>query len=462
MKIPLVWTDCGTVPNGLDADSRHISLAETIRCYSKVALWQMHSRGSLGTEEQQIREKLEACEMKMPENLFQAIEDVDLSSTLYLLQDQSLSGPQKTTAFIRASQNGWFMVVKALADRGARIEVKDEYNRTALSYASELGDINTVRILISNEADNSDLSDHMHNKRGPQHLAARQGHALIMADMARRWSSAFPDIFKEDCQNMTPLNWAITSGSSATVRAILQNIYWDRDGGFTKKPALHWAIREGKGDIVDVLLEFEHVDPNFSNDKTAGEPPLVWTVKLKNESIFEKILHSKRLDNADGTGVTGRSALWWAAALGLDSYVQKLIDSGKVYHPDAPDKEGNTPLSIAIQAGHLGVVRQILKAHPKTDISWRAIIIAAKNRFVPVVKELFPRQVRDKRMAEELLEYLDLKEVWHDIQDSDLWVEVTEEQKKETIEVIQQELKKLSEKDITFASGLQDISFSLL
>lgn len=469
-SIPLVWTDCGTVPEDLDPSSRRLSLADTVRCYDEAVLWHMCRKNSLSGREQQLQGELRGFveDREVSAGLFQAIQDADLGSTLYLVQREFLHEPRKTQALIRASQIGWPMVVKALVDRGAAVEEEDRDGRTALSYAAELGDINMVRMLIREGATLMNRGNHDYeDRRRPCHYAAKQGHATIVGDMARKWKGSGAMDWLDN-ERMTPLSWAITSGNAATVRALLGGgrLVADPNHYHTTKPALHWAIREGKDEIVDALLGFEDVDPNHNNSNAIDAPPLVCAVRLRKETIFDRLLSSERI-RADTPDGRGRSALWWAAALGLDPYVQKLLDSGKIHRPDITDKRGETPLSIAVQAGHLGVVRQLLKLQPAATVSLRAMIIAAANGHVAVLKEFLPTRVKSKEQAKKLLEGLKIRDVylaraWASILDTEFWL-----QRSDKLEIIQEASEEwkttgLGDGDIEYASRLQAEKFDLL
>ncbi|KAI8960444.1 hypothetical protein F5Y11DRAFT_329926 [Daldinia sp. FL1419] len=96
---------------------------------------------------------------------------------------------------------------------------------------------------------------------------------------------------------------------------------------------------------------------------TITAPPLIWAVGIGNKSIFKRILHKQRT-NADCYDEGGRSALWWAAALGLDSYIKELLESQKMRRLDEIvyiNLRLETSLSIAVRTGHQRIVAELLK-----------------------------------------------------------------------------------------------------
>lgn len=394
MSIPLVWVDFGgrTDPNNFQST---LSLAETIRCYATAALYhlQMEEGGYEFSNMKDWLQRDSGVEVKpkvKADNLVQAIEKSDLSATLYFLGREPLDEPSKTSAFINVCQLGWYMVVDVLVELGAGEEQED---KDRLFYASEVGDINMARLLIGKRDMRRQDNNKDHDFRCMVvREVAEQGHAIIFKDMIQTWKSR--SIFDDDQKGMTPLSLAIISGHHHIINLLLSNRLVNPNDYSTELPALHLAIAEGKQDMVELLLKFDQVDPNHHEGNIIGFPPLICAVRVQNESIFEKILNMQRT-YADYCGQMRRSALWWAAALGLDSYVQKLLSSGKV-DVDLRDDNGDTPLSIAVQAGHRRVVDLLLKI-PETTVNLKAVLIAGKKGYQDIVQKVRPRIVKSER-----------------------------------------------------------------
>lgn len=218
---------------------------------------------------------------------------------------------------------------------------------------------------------------------------------------------------------MTPLSWAITSGNAATVCELTRKGSSISPNSYdTQKPALHLAIQQDKKEIVDVLLKCEEVDPNFIYGRTIDSPPLIHALRLGKEAIFEKLLDFATVD-ADRPDMLGRTALWWAAALGLDTYVQKLFESGKVKDPHKVDINGYMALSIAVKGGYAAAVCQ-LRRIGGAEFATKSIIIAAKKGHIAVVEELLASKF-DREDAKSYLEANELGHIWERIEESKLW-----------------------------------------
>ncbi|RWA06544.1 hypothetical protein EKO27_g8554 [Xylaria grammica] len=288
-----------------------------------------------------------------------------------------------------------------------------------------------ARILLENGALLRPQGRYKYKRAGALHYAAKQGHPVIIRDILDKFGHGLMDdaVFDDEQRWTTSLSCGIKSGNPAAVEALIRGAHGSELNHYhTAEPVLHLAIAENQGAIVDVLLNNKAVDINFNHSETVDSPPLVCAVRLRNEPIFEKILNAAKVD-ADSPDAQSRTALWWAAALGLDSYVEKLLASRKLYHLDRHDNKGDTALSIAVRLGHLGVVRQLLRVHQASTIGLEPIIFAAKNGHTPVVEELLPYKVTDKKAAEQLLQRYGLQQVWLDIENSKAWEEVKDEEK---------------------------------
>jgi ankyrin repeat protein len=431
-KTPLIWDDGGIVPEGL-RDSRHqFNLADVIRCYGECALAYLDAKPSPDTEEQLFQSQLQKyCpKKKIAISITQAIQDGDLSSTLYLLHRKDITEPFKTQSLLSASRIGWIMVVKTLIDLGAAINQVDSEERSALSYVSELGDINVATTLIENGAILKEPFDF--DKRPlPTHYAAKQGHAEIMRLIIKKWSG-FSSIDRVDNKGMTPLSWAITSESSSIVQLLLEHRVCDPNHYHTEKAALHWAIRERKPEMVNVLLRDEHVRPNHADGNNIDRPPLVYALQQREEVIFYKLLESSRVE-ADTPDRNGRTALWWAAALGLSDYVKGLLQSGKVRFPDRTNKFSETPLSMAVKLGHIEVVKELSKSNPNAGVRLIWILSAVMGGFITIKEQNLRRLTTNKDQLRLIKESLDRAKDQHSSEDNKIWLETNIDNKIDTV-----------------------------
>ncbi|KAI0172914.1 putative ankyrin repeat protein [Hypoxylon sp. FL1284] len=423
--IPFIWSEYGIPPKTTN------TLVNTVKCYAQAALWSMNGEEQKSGG-QRLLEELEKYasvpgmtfkpEKPAQGSLLRAIRVFNLSHTLYLLQKYQITEPEMSEALILASRKGWFMVVKYLAELGAKINFKDEKGRTSLSYALESGDINTVITLVENKADIGLQSMPGHNETVSRYVM-RQGYAAIATYMVEGNKVSMG-------HSAELLNLAITSGNAAIVRFHLSNG--------------HVSIG-GKEHLIDLLVEHDRIDPNLAGGYLVDSPPIVWAVRLKNEAIFKKLLNSERVD--------------WASALGLDVYIKELRTSGRVHRIHDEDHGHDSPLSIAVRVGHLNVVRELWKEWERSSVpNLKAILIAAKNGKTDIVKELLPYTVKDKEFARRIFKEYQLERLWPEIEESDTW-ETARQEAKEKFEPFKQKPKETSHR---FDADMGDLdSFEL-
>ncbi|KAF9784237.1 hypothetical protein IL306_007750 [Fusarium sp. DS 682] len=416
-KIPLVWTDCG---NSLDGNpsTQPQSLADTIRSYGEAARYQLEGiRPRSGEEDGFLVRLREHCpRWRGTDDVLQAMSDRDLGSTARLLAKCPLQEPQRAQALQQASQAGWYMIVKHLVLDGAASDKTDSTWYIPLMNATRLGDINTVRVLIRKEAINIAFHPVKDWKKEAYKHALEHDYVIIVEDMMENWQGSY--FMRDKGHNYKALmDRAIKDGDTVTIRALMRSGRCiDPDSSLAIMPVLHIAIYYGSAEVVDVLLEYDAVDLNLISSEIADhDPPLVCAVKMEQEAIFDKILRSSRV-NADLSG-KGHPALWWAAFLDLESYVEKLLDSGKVQLRNYKD----SPLSIATKAGHRGLVRRLLAVEPATAVNLKDILIAAKNGHIAIVEELLLERVKNRDHAKRLLEAYGLETTWRGIQNSKAW-----------------------------------------
>lgn len=426
--IPLVWLDPTSGPGLVDNEKTERSLADTIKAYGQAALWNLQTRNLLTVDISHLQDLLgRTRDRETPPYDWKAM---DLDSALHLTVGRFSEGLDVDPIFRMAVESGWYMVARSSILLGVSVESYSyfvNYSReqlssglhwqaTCLAYASHAGDINTVRMLLENGAGVWDGRRLL----SACHCAAVKGHAVVMEELLKQDQCS--EVLGDEISwnGMTPLNYTIKWGNPTTARVLLGQIRPNQVNHYLiTKPSLHYAIVEGKEDMIEPLLECAAVDPNWRARAFISSPPLTCAVKFKQKAIFDRLLNDGRVD-ANVPDSRGRTALWWASALGLEACVQKLVDSRKMSRFDEGDDCGTTPHMVAVEAGHLGIFHKLNQA-AESPVDLRSILVAAKNSHVEVVKELLPGSVKDKMFAKKLLEFYDLGQLWPLIQDSPLW-----------------------------------------
>ncbi|PGH32760.1 hypothetical protein GX50_04475 [[Emmonsia] crescens] len=375
-----------------EGDCRH-TLASTVRCYGHVVIRYLRDMEDEGTARELEAELNNSqaidCNPSGPVRtdlwaqferpLFRIIDSGDLSSTLYFLELSPTMSDDKEngSALSSAAQQGWYVVVKNLIDRGAVFERKDKHNRTAISYAAESGDLTTFDYLLGKGAIPI-FTDNKH--RTPLSYAAGRGNLAIVRKLLAD-ARVDPDV--EDENELTPLAWASCNGQREVVELLLErggvNLNSTDSNGRTPlshassrghikavelllgreevdvdlkdeygRTPLSWASFSGQEKAVELLLERKGVDLN-PKDKH-GNTPLSYAASNGHEKVVELLLAKDEVDR-NLKDPTGRTPLSWAAGNG-DEKVVELLLATKGLDVNLKDNDGLTPLSWAINNGH--------------------------------------------------------------------------------------------------------------
>ena len=175
---------------------------------------------------------------------------------------------------------------------------------------------------------------------------------------------------KQDILGITPLVWAAICGQEEVARLLLQQqtISPDKPDRHASRTALSWAARMGHEGIVRLLLEWASSKPDGTDGWWGKTPQLVKMVR-------GRYVNPNRLD------VYGQTPLTLAAEAGHEGVVRLLLGRKDV-NPDTPDNGGQTPLSWAAMKGHDGVVKLLLgqegvkpniqDSNGQTPLAWAA------------------------------------------------------------------------------------------
>ncbi|XP_064395496.1 ankyrin-3-like isoform X2 [Halichondria panicea] len=132
----------------------------------------------------------------------------------------------------------------------------------------------------------------------------------------------------------------------------------DKDDDWT---ALYWASRNGRDEIVRVLLAAK---ATVNTQTKSGETPL-WTASFNGHQKCMELLIDAGA-NVDVPREDGVTALWVAAQEGHERAVELLIAAKA--QVNIQNEDGVTALHMASQEGHCGVVRMLLEAKANVHI----------------------------------------------------------------------------------------------
>ncbi|KEQ86904.1 ankyrin [Aureobasidium pullulans EXF-150] len=139
-----------------------------------------------------------------------------------------------------------------------------------------------------------------------------------------------------------------------------------------KNTALHFACREGRLDVLKLLL-----NTDASNiGATGGFYPLHYAATSGNVEVIELLLSQPGVDK-NVVSMNGYTPLCDAVRRGREKSVETLLAHN--VEVDTPDNRGRTPLLIASQKSNQNIVKALLGAGAKAELN-DALSIALTNR----------------------------------------------------------------------------------
>ncbi|KAK2158657.1 hypothetical protein LSH36_166g05080 [Paralvinella palmiformis] len=276
-----------------------------------------------------------------------------LSVVQQTASDVNRPRPFGQSALHMASKEGMANCVCTQLRRGAKIDVLDWRDMTALMYASQYGHDAVVRCLVKNGA-----AVNLTNSKGKLalHYSCLGGHNHCTAILLE--NGAKPNY--PDDQGNTPLILACKSNNVQVVQAVLDaGAKPDKVDGM-KRSALHWAALSGNREIVDALISagasLDLMDVYYAT-------AFMYAIFSDNACTLKSLVAS----GCDNTAIDGMSgtALTLASLKGHDSCVSVLLAAGD--DPDEFSYFGMTALMASVYESHLEVTQTILRYKPNIN-----------------------------------------------------------------------------------------------
>ena len=244
------------------------------------------------------------------------------------------------------------------------INAQDYNGKTALMWAAEYGNINTVKVLITSGAD---LNIQSNDRETALMLAIQKGHIKIAAALI----DAGAELSLQDHYKNIALIGAVWIENIKMVAALIDasadlNIR-DNDGD----TPLIWAIKKGNIDIVKALID-AGADLNIRDND--GDTPLMWAIKKGNIDIVKALVNAEADLNIQG--IKGETPLMLAVFTKNTEVAAILIDAGADLN--IRDNDGDTALQIAQSLNYNDIAKLLTSAGAKKDSFWsqlRKIIV---------------------------------------------------------------------------------------
>ena len=214
-----------------------------------------------------------------------------------------LIGSGRGWALIHAfAANDRELCVKALLDKGAHIEARDEGGNTPLHIAATKGCVSTTEVLLGKGANHN-----LRNKCGDTALmsATMNGHESVVRVLLRRGA----DIETRDKDQNTLLMIAVTDKLTTLVNLFLENKANIEAQNKLGRTALMIAVLTGDQQMTKLLLD---KGANIEAKDKSGTTPLMHAAAKENVNIMDLLL--LRGANIEATNKSGQSALSLAKA----------------------------------------------------------------------------------------------------------------------------------------------------
>jgi ankyrin repeat protein len=236
---------------------------------------------------------------------------------------------RRWTALHHASFMGSAQVVAALLEAdatGAMIDAQNSTGSTALTWASEKGHEDAVRLLLARGARQELQTD---NGDTALHLAAYKGNVGIVEELCAAPGSAAAIALRNKDGN-TPLALAVEHGG-------------------------------GSERLVAALLAADAAGAALDTQNDKGETALMWASYIGHEGAVRLLLARGARQELQNN--VGMAALYCAAKKGYVGVVELLCAApGAAASLELRTKGGNTPLAIAVRNGHAAIA-SVLRAH---------------------------------------------------------------------------------------------------
>ena len=284
----------------------------------------------------------------------------------------------QTTALHEASKIGHEKIISILARRGSSLDRVDSHGMSALHYSATMGNLGAARVLSSNGATvdvkgpngqtplhlaaaaagedlvallieqkaNQNALDSTH--KTPLHLSAARGNERICSILLDH--GAQPDL--RDAQSKTAIQVAAKAGNVKVVELLRQRSnlkVMDHDSLI----AFYTAVESGQVRMAESFLD---QGLSLKNLKADSYKPATLAARSGSIAMLDLMISRKcRLRSKDPNNWT---ALHYACHYGNTLIAQRLLEkhlSGK-----ATTSKKETPLLLAVKAGHLTIVEMLL------------------------------------------------------------------------------------------------------
>jgi ankyrin repeat protein len=174
----------------------------------------------------------------------------------YLLENGAYIGAadaSEETALHLAAESGHLSIVQTIIKRddgGQLLELQNDNDRTPLLLAARYGQFDIFQYLLENKAD---ITAKDWNEETALHLAAENGHLSIVKFFLEKHGDFLE---QRNVINETPLLLAAERGQKEILQYLIEHEANIEACSSHEDTVLHYAVREGHSNIVEILLTY--------------------------------------------------------------------------------------------------------------------------------------------------------------------------------------------------------------
>ncbi|WP_187146241.1 ankyrin repeat domain-containing protein [Candidatus Amoebophilus asiaticus] len=233
-------------------------------------------------------------------------------------------------------------LIEVLVAKGANINAENNDGDTPLYQAIVIGNQAVIEVLLAAEALSVNATDDIGNT--PLHYAALVGSKITIEKLVAKEAN----VNVKNNDGDTPLHLAAAIGGKGNkIAATAALIAKGADINATDKNGntpLSIAMQEGNQAVIEMLLAAENINVNFKDG--SGDTLLHSALKRGNEEAFKGLI-AKGAD-VNSPDKDGKTPLLVAIEEYKQSFISILLQAGNI-NVDAKDSLGNTLLHIALK-----------------------------------------------------------------------------------------------------------------
>jgi serine/threonine-protein phosphatase 6 regulatory ankyrin repeat subunit B len=272
--------------------------------------------------------------------------------------NQRDSNNHSKTALMFAIENKKYESVNRLIELGANTASRDDLGRTPLYFASELGDLETVFMLLGSNVSIIDKPDVL--GKTPLMVASEKGFSTIVDFLIKNGAS----VSLKDISGKNALMFASKNGNLEVVKLLVEAGIPIEAKDFSGNTALILAAPMTSGGYKDIVEYFIDNNANINSKNNQYQTILMWAAKKDYTDLLEKLL-------AKGASFDLKDAnTWMAIDWAIEWGNTKSVDILRAYSNPNPeididssgleiingktifsfvDKEKDTPIKFTIK-----------------------------------------------------------------------------------------------------------------